>query len=141
MPRFAYNKSQLNERLQKQLKDAELKFVTAGSHSFYALENGGVLDLVQTAIDVDAQVGKLNAHDIFYGPKTIRGEAISSKTGINICQEIKSIFESFNLSFGDTSFVTDQGSNMVAAFNITEEARIPCMAHRCNTTLETAWNR
>ncbi|CAF1053867.1 unnamed protein product [Rotaria magnacalcarata] len=77
MPRFAYNKSQLNERLQKQLKDAELKFVTAGSHSFYALENGGVLDLVQTAIDVDAQVGKLNAHDIFYGPKTIRGEAIS----------------------------------------------------------------
>ncbi|CAM4837628.1 unnamed protein product [Rotaria magnacalcarata] len=206
MPRFAYNKSQLNERLQKQLKDAELKFVTAGSHSFNALENGGVLDLVQTAIDIGAQVGKLNVRDIFYGRKTIRGEAISkfnhfsttirqildepiknhcvaatcdmwtddymkrsyldftvfwtndkyklshcllrckhfpedSKTGINIWQEIKSIFESFNLSFGDTPIVTDQGSNMVAAFNITEEARIPCMAHRCNTTLETAWNR
>ncbi|CAF4871585.1 unnamed protein product, partial [Rotaria magnacalcarata] len=77
MPRFAYNKSQLNERLQKQLKDAELKFVTAGSHSFNALVNGGVLDLVQTAIDIGAQVGKLNVRDIFYGRKTIRGEAIS----------------------------------------------------------------
>ncbi|CAF4973187.1 unnamed protein product [Rotaria sp. Silwood1] len=30
---------------------------------------------------------------------------------------------------------------MVAAFNITQEARIPCMAHRCNTTIETAWSR
>ena len=44
---------------------------------------------------------------------------------MNIWQEIKSIFESFNLSFGDTPIVTDQGSNMVAAFKITEEARIP----------------
>ncbi len=64
-----------------------------------------------------------------------------SKTGLNIWQEIKSIFESFNLSFGDTPIVTDQGSNMVAAFNITQETRLPCMAHRCNTTLETAWTR
>ena len=64
-----------------------------------------------------------------------------SKTSMNIWQEIKSIFESFNLSFGDTPIVTDQGSNMVAAFKITEEARIPCMAHRCHTTLETAWKR
>ena len=61
-----------------------------------------------------------------------------SKTAMNIWQEIKSIFESLNLSFGDTPIVTDQRSNMFAAFNITQEARIQCMAHRCNTTLETA---
>ncbi|CAF4762223.1 unnamed protein product [Rotaria sp. Silwood2] len=206
MPRFAYNKNQLTENLQKQLKDAELKFVTAGSHSFNALENDGILDLMQIAIEIGAQMGKVNIHDIFYGRKTIRNEAINkfnhfsttirqileepiknhcvaatcdmwsddyvkrsyldfsvfwatqeyklshcllrckhftedNKTGINIWQEIRSIFESFNLSFGDTPVVTDQGSNMVAAFNITQEARFPCMAHRCNTTLETAWSR
>ena len=206
IPRFAYNKNRLNEHLQTQIKDAELKFVTAGSHSFNALENDGLLDLVQTAIDIGAQVGKVNVRDIFYGRKTIRNEAMvkfnqflgtmeqvldesirshcvaatcdmwsddyikrsyldfsvfwvnehhqlshsllrckhfpeDSKTGVNIWQEIKSIFESFNLSFGDTPIVTDQGSNMVAALNITQETRIPCMAHRCNTTLETAWNR
>jgi hypothetical protein len=206
IPRFAYNKNQLSERLQTQLKDAELKFVAAGSHSFNALENDGVLDWVQTAIDIGAQMGKVNVCDIFYGRKTIRAEAITkfnhfsttirrileepikshciaamcdmwtddyikrsyldfsvfwatdeykishcslrckhysedSKTGLNIWQEIKSIFESFNLSFGDTPIVTDQGSNMVAAFNITQETRLPCMAHRCNTTLETAWTR
>ncbi|CAF1305811.1 unnamed protein product [Rotaria sordida] len=206
MPRFAYNKNQLNEHLQKQLKDAELKFVTVGSHSFNALENDGVLELAQTAINIGATMGMVNIRDIFYGRKTIRNEAITkfnhfsntirqvldepiknhcvaatcdmwtddyikrcyidftvfwthdnfklshcllrckhfsedSKTGINIWQEIKSIFESFNLSFGDTPIVTDQGSNMIAAFNITQEARLLCMAHRCNTTLETAWNR
>ncbi|CAF1558916.1 unnamed protein product [Adineta ricciae] len=46
MPRFAYNKKRLSERFQTQLKDAELKFITAGSHLFNALENDGVLDLV-----------------------------------------------------------------------------------------------
>ena len=51
------------------------------------------------------------------------------------------IFESFNLSFGDTPIVINQGSNMVAACKIIGEAHIPCMAHRCHTTLETAWNR
>ncbi|CAF4039817.1 unnamed protein product, partial [Rotaria magnacalcarata] len=206
IPRFAYNKSQLSEQLQRKLKDAELKFVAAGSHSFNALENDGVLDLVQTTIDIGAQMGKVNVHEIFYGRKTIRNESIAkfnhfsttirqildepiknhcvaatcdmwtddyvkrsyldfsvfstndeyilshcllrckhfseeSKTSMNIWQEIKYIFESFNLSFGDTPIVTDQGSNMVAAFNITQKARIPCMAHRCNTTFETAWNR
>ena len=28
---------------------------------------------------------------------------------------------------------------MVAAFKTTDETRLPCMAHRCNTVLETAW--
>ena len=206
MPRFAYNKTQLSQQLQRKLKDAELKFITAGSHSFSALENDGVLDLVQTAIDIGAQMGRVNVRDVFYGRKTIRTEAMAkfkyfsstirqmidepirnhcvaatcdiwtddnlkrsyldfsvfwtndkfklshcllrckhfpedSKTSMNIWQKIKSSFESFNLSFGDTPTVTDQGSNMVAAFKITEEARIPCMAHRCHTTLETAWKR
>ncbi|CAF4023540.1 unnamed protein product, partial [Rotaria magnacalcarata] len=36
-----------------------------------------VLDLVQTASDIHAQVGKVNVLDIFSGRKTIRGEAIS----------------------------------------------------------------
>ena len=191
IPEFAYNKSQLSDHLQRQLKDVELRFVAAGSHSFNALENGGVFDLVQTAINIGAQVGKINVHDIFYGRKTIRNEAINkfnqfsttireildepiknhgivaiydlwtddaikrsyldftvfwvgnkyelrhcllrckhfavdSTIGMNIWQEIKSIFESFNLSFGDTPIVTDQGSNMVAVFNITQEARFPC---------------
>lgn len=206
IPRFAFNKNLLTDHLQTQLKDAELKFVTAGSHSFNALENDGLLDLFQVGIDIGAKMGKVNVRDIFYGRKTIRQEALArfmqfsdeirqtleepikqhcvaatcdlwtddyikrsyldftvfwstedfklhhcllrckhfpeeSKTSINIWQEIKSIFESFNLSFGDTPVVTDQGSNMVAAFKITHEARIPCMAHRCSTTIETAWNR
>ena len=193
--------------MQRKLKDAELKFITAGSHSFSALENDGVLDLVQTAIDIDAQMGRVNVCDVFYGLKTIRTEAMAkfpkyfsstirqmidepirnhcvaatcdigtddnlkrcyldfsvfwtndefkrfhcllrcqhfpedSNTSMNIWQEIKSLFESFNLSFGDTPIVTDQSSNMVATFKITEEARIPCMAHRCHTTLETSWKR
>ena len=69
-------KNQLPEHLTAQLKDAELTFVTAGSHSFNALENDGVLDLVQTAIDIGAQMGKVNVRDIFYGRKTIRNEAM-----------------------------------------------------------------
>ena len=43
--------------------------------------------------------------------------------------------------FDDTPIVTDQGANIVAAFTLTDEARFSCMAHRCNTTIETAWNR
>ena len=74
--RFAYNKNQLPEHLKTQLKDAELKFVTAGSHSFNALENNGVLDLIQTSIDIGAQMGKVDVRDIFYGRKTIRSEAM-----------------------------------------------------------------
>ncbi|CAF1588287.1 unnamed protein product, partial [Didymodactylos carnosus] len=76
IPGFAYNKNQLNEHLQTQLKDAELKFVTAESHSFNALANDGVLDLVQTGIDIGAHMGKVNARDIFYGRKTVRNEAL-----------------------------------------------------------------
>ena len=37
--RFAYNKNHLSESLSSKLKDAEVKFVAAGSHSFNALEN------------------------------------------------------------------------------------------------------
>jgi hypothetical protein len=68
-PRFAYNKNRLSEHLQAQMKDAELKFVTGGSHSFNALENDGLPDLVQTAIDIGAQVGKVNVRDIFLWAK------------------------------------------------------------------------
>ena len=60
---------------------------------------------------------------------------------MNIWQEIKSIFESFNLFFGDTPIVTDQGSNMVASLKITKEAHIPCMAYCYHTIFETVWNR
>jgi len=77
IPRFVYNKNQLSELLQNQLKDAELKFVTAGGYSFNCLENGGILDLVQTSINIGAQMGNMNVHDIFYGRKTIRAEAIT----------------------------------------------------------------
>lgn len=203
---FAYNKNQLNENLADKLKDAELKFVTAGSHSFNTLENGGLLDLLQVGIEIGAKQGMVNVKDIFYGRKTIRQEAFNkfelfvssirslldepvkrhcvaatcdlwsddivkrsyldftvfwtddnyqlhhcllrckhfsneTKTAINIWNEIEQIFQSFGLSFGDTPIVTDQGANIVAAFKITDEARFPCMAHRCNTTIETAWNR
>ncbi|CAF0821624.1 unnamed protein product [Rotaria sordida] len=53
---------------------------------------------------------------------------------------VKIIFNSFNLSYGDTPITTDSGSNIVAAFKITDETRLSCMAHRCNTVLETAWD-
>ncbi|CAF3880021.1 unnamed protein product, partial [Rotaria sp. Silwood1] len=197
---FAYNKNLLNENLAAKLKDAELKFVVTGSHSFNTLENGGLLDLLQVGIEIGAKNGLVNVRDIFYGRKTIRQEAINkfelfvssirclldepvkrhciaatcdlwsndivkrsyldftvfwsddnyqlhhcllrckhfpneTKTAINIWNEIKQIFQSFGLSFGDTPIVTDQGANMVAAFKLTDEARFPCMAHRCHTTI------
>ena len=80
-------------------------------------------------------------HELHHGLLRCKYFPEDCKTGINIWLEIKSIFESFKLSFGDTPVVTDQGSNMVAAFKITDEARLPCMAHRYHTTIETAWNR
>lgn len=53
---------------------------------------------------------------------------------------MQSIFDSFNLCYGDTPITTDSAANVVAAFKITNETRLPCMAHRCNTVLETAWD-
>ena len=64
-----------------------------------------------------------------------------TKTAINIWNEIEQIFQSFGVSFGDTPIVNDQGANIVAAFTLTDEARFSCMAYRCNTIIETAWNR
>ena len=63
------------------------------------------------------------------------------KTAINIWNEIEQIFQSFGLSFGDTPIVTDRAANIVVAFKLTHEVLFSCMAHRCNTTIETAWNR
>ena len=61
------------------------------------------------------------------------------KTEINIWHEIEQIFQSFNLSFGDTPITTDKGANIIEALNVTDEVRFPCLAHRTNTVLETAW--
>ncbi|CAF4200788.1 unnamed protein product [Rotaria sordida] len=202
-PKFAYNKKVLPDKYKLKLKDAELKFVVAGSHSFNSLENDGLLQLFQTGIDIGANLGLLDVKDIFYGRQTIREEAVSKfdqytdqirslleepikqhciaatadlwtddlmkrsyldftvfyvnniyelkhtllrckhfdeqKTGINIWHEIEQIFQSFNLSFGDTPITTDQGANMIKALKVTDEARFPCLAHRTNTVLETAW--
>ena len=77
MPRFTYNKNQLSQQLQRNLKDAEFKFITAESHSFNALGNDDVLDLVQTAIDIGVQIGRVSVRDVFYGRKTIRTEAMA----------------------------------------------------------------
>ena len=198
LTRFTYHKNKLSDNLTEKLKDAELKFVVAGAHSFNLLENGGIIDLVQTAIEIGSQIGNVDVSEVFYGRKTIRSEAFSkfdafrtyvralldepikqhcvaatcdlwsddlvkrsyldftvfwideknqlqhcllrckhfeeeSKTAMNIWTEIREIFESFHLSFGDTPVVTDQGANMVAAFKVTAEARFSCMAHRCST--------
>ena len=77
MPRFTYNKNQLSQQLQRKLKDAELKFITVGSHSFNVFENDGVLNLVQTAIDIGAKMGRVNVRDVVYGRKTIRTETMA----------------------------------------------------------------
>lgn len=58
------------------MKDAELKFVIAVSHAFNPLENDSLLDLVQTAIDIGAQVDKVNVSEIFSGQRTIRKETM-----------------------------------------------------------------
>ena len=71
MPRFAYNKNQLSRQLQRKMNDAELKFITTESRSFNVLENDGVLSLVQTAIDIGVQMGRVNVCDVFYRRKTI----------------------------------------------------------------------
>ena len=69
LTRFAYHKNKL--------KDAELKFVAAGAHSFNSLENDGILDLLQTAIEIGAHIGHGYVSEVFYGRKTIRSEAFS----------------------------------------------------------------
>ncbi|CAF2526791.1 unnamed protein product [Rotaria sp. Silwood2] len=61
------------------------------------------------------------------------------KSGINIWYEIEEIFKSFNLPFGDTPVTTDQGSNVIKALSLTDEARYSCLAHRMDTILEIAW--
>ena len=202
-PKFVFNKNALPEKYKLKLKDAELKFIVAGSHSFNALENNGILNLIQTGIEIGANFGLVDVKDIFYGRKTIREEVLlkydqytnqtrslleepikqhcvaamahlwtddvmkrsyldftlffvndiyelkhtllrckhfhKEKSGINIWHEIEEIFQSFNLSFGDPPLNTDQDSNMIKALSITNEARYPCLAHRTNTVLETAW--
>ncbi|CAF1449280.1 unnamed protein product [Adineta ricciae] len=60
-----------------------------------------------------------------------------SKTAINLWAEIESIFNEFNLIVGDTPITTDEGANIKASLK--NEIRLPCMAHRSSTTLETAW--
>ncbi|CAF4485935.1 unnamed protein product [Rotaria sp. Silwood2] len=205
IPKFTYNKNKISNKYQNKLKDAELKFVVAGSHSLNSLENDGMIELLQLGIEIGSHYGMLDVHDIFYGRKTIREYLLikfdsylktirnaldepikehclaatcdlwtddftkrsyldftvfwttkeyelkhsllrckyfeeESKTAVNIWNELKIIFDSFNLSYGDTPITTDSGSNIVAAFKITDETRLPCMAHRCNTVLQIAWD-
>ncbi|CAF1985905.1 unnamed protein product [Rotaria magnacalcarata] len=75
-PKFAFNKKALPAKYKLKLKDAELKFVVASSHSFNSLENGGILNLIQTSIEIGANFGLADVQDIFYGRKTIREEAL-----------------------------------------------------------------
>ena len=74
--KFAYVKKSLPEKYKLKLKDAELKFVFAGSHSFNSLENDGLKQLIHTGIDINANLGLLDVKDIFYGRQTIREEAV-----------------------------------------------------------------
>ncbi|CAF3156368.1 unnamed protein product [Rotaria socialis] len=175
-PKFAFNKNALSEKYKLKLKDAELKFVVAGSHSFNSLENARILTLIQTSIEIGANFGLVDVQDIFYGRKTIHEEALLKFTQyttqirslldepiqqhclagtddiwtddlmkrsyldftvffVNYAYELKHTI----LSFGDTPITTDQGSNMIKALSLTDEARYSCLAHRTNTVLETAW--
>jgi len=72
IPKFTYNKTKISAKYQNKLKDAELKFVIGGGHSFNSLENNGILELLQLAIEIGSNYGLLDIHDIFFGCKTIR---------------------------------------------------------------------
>jgi hypothetical protein len=60
-----------------------------------------------------------------------------TKSAINIWSEMEQIFAEFGLQIGDTPITTDEGANIKASLK--SEIRVPCFAHRCSTTLETAW--
>jgi hypothetical protein len=90
-PKFAYNKRALPEKYKLKLKDVELKFVVAGSHSFNSLENDGLLKLFQTSIEIDANIGLVDVKDIFYDRKSIREEALSKFD--RYTQQIRSLLE------------------------------------------------
>ncbi|CAF1507331.1 unnamed protein product, partial [Didymodactylos carnosus] len=184
-PKFAYNKKVLPEKYILKLKDAELKFVVAGSHSFNSLENDGILKLIYFSGRQSIQEEALSKFDQYTHQirssleESIQQHCVAAtadiwtddlmkrsyldftvffvndiyelkhtllrckhfeeeKSGINIWYEIEKIFQSFNLSFRDTPVATDQGSNMIKALSLTDEARYPCLAHRTNTVLETA---
>ena len=62
---FTYNKNQLNDNLAVKLKDAKIKFVIAGSHSFNSLENSSFLALLQVGIEIRSKNGLINVSDIF----------------------------------------------------------------------------
>ena len=54
-------------------------------------------------------------------------------------KEIEEFFQAFNLSFGDTSVITDHSTNLIKALHFNDEAMCPCLAHRSNTVLATVW--
>ncbi|CAF1647204.1 unnamed protein product, partial [Didymodactylos carnosus] len=70
------NKNKISDKYQAKLKDAELKFVVAGSHSFNSLENNGILELLQVRIEIGGHYGLMDVHDVFYGRKTIREQLL-----------------------------------------------------------------
>ncbi|CAF3895256.1 unnamed protein product [Rotaria sp. Silwood1] len=199
---FLVSKKKIAPIYLQKLKEAEVKFVVGGMHSFKSVEHAGLLNLAQTCVDIGARCGKIDIHDIWFGRKSIRDQCCNkfisyknemikeikkyaidrtlsattdlwrddvigryyldftvfwmdrnwklkhallrckhfeeqSKTAINLWAEIESIFKEFNLVFGDTPITTDNGANIKASLK--DEIRLPCMAHCCSTTLETAW--
>ncbi|CAF4006250.1 unnamed protein product [Rotaria sp. Silwood2] len=68
LSKFLYNKSTLPKTWQNRIKESECM------NSFQSVENDGLLELAQTCIDVGATFGRVNAHDIWYGRRSIQNE-------------------------------------------------------------------
>ena len=72
-----------------------------------------------------------------YGMHCCKHFAEKTKSEINIWSAIEHIFAEFGLPMGDTPITTDEGANIKASLK--SDILVPCFAHRCSTTLETAW--
>ncbi|CAF1199474.1 unnamed protein product [Didymodactylos carnosus] len=71
--RFMCNKKHLPAKMQEKIKDAQLKFVVGGLHSFSSIEKTGLLELCQLCIDIGSAYDRMNVNEIFYGRTTISG--------------------------------------------------------------------
>ena len=69
------NKPQLSQQDKDHLKRKQTEYCIEGYHSFKSIEHEGLLNSLQTAVDLGAKYGKFDVFDILVKRKTISREA------------------------------------------------------------------
>lgn len=69
------NKPQLSQQDKDHLKRKQTEYCIEGYHSFKSIEHEGLLNLLQTTVDLGAKYGKFDVSDVLVKRKTISREA------------------------------------------------------------------